>query len=59
MTTKDDYQKKAVDCAARAVTTPSEQARLYWLGMEKYWRKRAEEVDAPLVPDQSPMGHDD
>jgi hypothetical protein len=52
MSTKLEYQKRAVGCAARAATAGNDQARNVWREMEKYWRKRAEDNEAPLVPEQ-------
>jgi hypothetical protein len=52
MSDKLDYQKRAVDCAARAATAINDQAREVWREMEKYWRRRADGHDTPLVPEQ-------
>jgi hypothetical protein len=51
MSSRLDYQKRAVGCAARAATAGNDHARDVWREMEKYWRKRAAENDAPLVPE--------
>ena len=59
MSTKLAYQKRAVDCAARASSATSDHARDIWREMERYWRRRAERDEAPLVPDQSPPHEDE
>jgi hypothetical protein len=51
---KLDYQKRAVDCAARAATSTTDEARAVWREMERYWRKRSLRDDVPLVPDDLP-----
>jgi hypothetical protein len=54
MATTTDYRKRADECALHAATAANDQARAVWSEMERYWRKRAQAVEAPLVPDQSP-----
>ena len=59
MTAKLVYQKRAVDCAARAASAKTDKARDVWHRMEKYWRRRADECDVPLVPEQASTDLDD
>jgi len=47
-----DFSKRADECALHATTAHNDRAREVWVKMEQYWRKRAEGVEAPLVPDQ-------
>ncbi|MGH6768086.1 MAG: hypothetical protein ACRECO_03580 [Xanthobacteraceae bacterium] len=49
-----DYRERADECALHAATAANDRAREVWGEMERYWRKRAQEVEAPLVPAQSP-----
>ncbi len=48
MSDKHDYQKRAVDCAARAALAANDKTREVWREMEKYWRKRADENRLPV-----------
>jgi hypothetical protein len=52
MRKKFDFKERADECALRAATARNDRAREVWVKMEEYWRRRAANSEATLVPKQ-------